>query len=180
MRRRSLLLALITAPLASAAFAGSAPAASTGIFDSIDGGKLDLADYRGGPVLVVNTASRCYFTPQYDALQAVWDKYRDRGLTVVGIPSDSFRQELANNQEVKEFCEANFSIDFPMSTMVDVTGPKAHPFYVWAHEQGYAPKWNFYKILLDADGNIVSSFGTFTKPDSPAVTAAIEAQLPRS
>ena len=180
MKRRSLLLAMMAAPLARTAFAASPPAPSTWIFNSIDGGPLDLAAYRGGPVLVVNTASRCYFTSQYDALQALWDKYRDRGLTVVGIPSDSFKQELADNKAVKDFCEANFSIDFPMSTMVEVTGPKAHPFYVWANAQGYAPKWNFYKLLLDGDGAIVASFGTFTDPDAPAVTAAIEAQLPKS
>jgi glutathione peroxidase len=175
MRRRSLLLAFLAAPLAGAAFAGS-----PWVFNAIDGGRLDLADYRGGPVLVVNTASRCFYTSQYDGLQALWDTYRERGLTVVGIPSDSFKQELASNEEVKDFCEANFSIDFPMSTVVEVTGPDAHPFYAWAREQGYAPRWNFYKLLLDGEGNIVESFGTFTNPDAPKVTEAIEARLPRS
>jgi glutathione peroxidase len=177
MHRRTLLLALLALPLARAALAGS-PAGGTTVFPSIDGGTLDLADFRGGPVLVVNTASRCGSTPQYDALQALWERYRDRGLTVVGVPSPSFGQELGTAAAVKEFCEFNFAIDFPMTGLVEVRGPEAHPFYVWAGARGYAPDWNFYKLLLDADGRIVGAWDRFTAPDDPQLVAAIEALLP--
>ena len=134
LHRRSVILALLAAPLARAAFAAS-PAASWS-FPSIDGGTLDLADFRGGPVLVVNTASRCGSTPQYDGLQALWERYRDRGLTVVGVPSKSFGQELDSAAAVKDFCEVNFAIDFPMTGLVAVTGPDAHPFYVLGRQAG--------------------------------------------
>ena len=175
LHRRSVILALLAAPLARAAFAAS-PAASWS-FPSIDGGTLDLADFRGGPVLVVNTASRCGSTPQYDGLQALWERYRDRGLTVVGVPSKSFGQELDSAAAVKDFCEVNFAIDFPMTGLVAVTGPDAHPFYVWAARQGQAPTWNFHKILLDGDGAIVAGFDRSTEPDDPDLVAAIEALL---
>ena len=177
MHRRSLLLALLAAPLAGAARAGS-PAGSPLVFPSIDGGTLDLAAFRGGPVLVVNTASRCTNTPQYDGLQALWERYRDRGLTVVGMPSRSFGQELDSAQAVKAFCELNFAIDFPMTGLVEVRGPGAHPFFVLAAAQGYAPQWNFHKLLLDREGRIVAQFDTQTEPDDPKLVAAIEALLP--
>jgi glutathione peroxidase len=176
LHRRSLILALLAAPLARVASAAS-PTGQAWVFPSIDGGTLDLADFRGGPVLVVNTASRCGFTPQFDGLQALWDRYRGRGLTVVGVPSNSFRQELDSAEAVKDFCEVNFAIDFPMTGIVEVTGEAAHPFYRWAADQGRAPEWNFHKLLLDADGAIVGAFGTRTEPDDPALIAAIEALL---
>lgn len=147
-------------------------------FKSIDGGAIDLAAYRSGPVLVVNTASRCGFVGQLDGLQALQDRYGARGLTVVGVPSNSFRQELGSEAEVKEFCEVNFGISFPMTELVAVTGASAHPFYAWARDQGVAPSWNFHKILLDGEGRIVGSFGTVVSPDSPRLVAAIEALLP--
>jgi glutathione peroxidase len=149
-------------------------------FPSIDGGELDLADYRGGPVVVVNTASLCSHTPQFAGLQALWERYRDRGLTVVGVPSQSFGQELGTAGEVKDFCEANFAVDFPMTEIVAVRGPEAHPFFAWAQSQGAGPTWNFHKILLDDEGRIVGSFGSAVEPDAPEFVLAIEAQLPRS
>jgi glutathione peroxidase len=176
MDRRSLLVALLAAPLARAAFGGS-PTGAT-VFASIDGGELDLADFRGGPVLVVNTASRCSFTPQYDELQALWERYRDRGLTVVGVPSPSFGQELGSAAEVRDFCEMNFALDFPMTGLVEVTGPEAHPFYALAAAQGFAPDWNFHKILLDGEGRMVAGFDRFTAPEAPELIRAIEALLP--
>ena len=124
---------------------------------------LDLADFRDGPVLLVNTASRCGFTPQFDGLQALWERYRGRGLTVVGVPSNSFKQELDSATKVKDFCEVNFAIDFPMTGLVEVIGPDAHPFYRWAAEQGRAPAWNFHKLLLDRDGRIVAGFDSYTR-----------------
>jgi glutathione peroxidase len=176
LHRRSLILALIAAPLAWTAQAAS-PTSPSSVFPSIDGGTLDLADFRGGPVLIVNTASRCGFTPQFDGLQALWERYRGRGLTVVGVPSKSFGQELDSAAAVKDFCEVNFAIDFPMTGLVEVTGPQAHPFYLWAAEQGRAPTWNFHKVLLDGDGNIVAGFDQFTEPDDPDLIAAIEPLL---
>jgi glutathione peroxidase len=176
MDRRSFMLALFAAPLA--ARAGS-PGGPSWVFPSIDGGTLDLAAFHGGPVLVVNTASRCSSTPQYDGLQALWERYRDRGLTVVGVPSRSFGQELDSAAAVKEFCEVNFAIDFPMTGLVAVTGAEAHPFYVWAAGQGQAPNWNFHKILLDGEGRIAGGFDRGTEPDDPALIAAIEPLLPR-
>ena len=119
-------------------------------------------------MLVVNTASRCGFTGQYDGLQALYDRYRDRGLTVVGVPSRSFGQELASDGEVKDFCEVNFAINFPMTGLVEVTGPNAHPFYAWAKAQGVAPMWNFHKILLDGEGRIAADFGALTGPSRPS------------
>lgn len=178
--RRRLSLALLLVPLAGPAAATSAGvAAGPWVFPSIDGGTLDLADYRGGPVLVVNTASRCGSTPQYDGLQALWDTYRDRGLTVVGVPSRSFGQELDSAGAVKAFCEVNFAIDFPMTGLVEVAGPSAHPFYAWAAAQGFAPTWNFHKLLLDANGRIVAGYDRSVEPDDPALRAAIEAHLTR-
>jgi glutathione peroxidase len=180
MRRRSVLVAVVAGGLAMA-LPGKGTAGSEGsggfVFD--DRRRRDRpAAYRGGPVLVVNTASRCGFTGQYDGLQALWDGYRDRGLTVLGVPSDSFRQELGSAAEVADFCEVNFGIDFPMTDLVEVTGPGAHPFYAWAAAQGVAPSWNFHKILLDGEGRIVADYGARIGPAAPGLIAAIEALLP--
>jgi glutathione peroxidase len=174
MDRRSFLAALLVAPFAARA---ATEAEGRFVFASIDGGTLDLAAFRGGPVLVVNTASFCRFTPQYEALQALWDRYRARGLTVVGVPSQSFGQELDSNGEVEEFCEVNFSITFPMSELVEVTGAQAHPFYAWARAQGVDPSWNFHKILLDGEGRIVADFAPSVDPDAPELVGAIEKLL---
>ena len=164
--RRSVILALLAAPLARAAFAAS-PAASWS-FPSIDGGTLDLADFRGGPVLVVNTASRCGSTPQYDGLQALWERYRDRGLTVVGVPSKSFGQELDSAAAVKDFCEVNFAIDFPMTGLVAVTGPDAHPFYaLGGRSRARRRPGTSTRSCSTATARIVAGFDRSTEPDDP-------------
>lgn len=153
------------------------------VFPGIDGGFLRLAEFSGRPVLVVNTASRCGFTYQYDGLQALYDRYRARGLVVLGVPSDDFGgQELASEAEVKSFCAVNFSIDFPMTAITRVRGDGAHPFYAWAAGElgpDKTPRWNFHKYLVGPDGALVSAFGTRTEPDAPEVVAAIEALLPQ-
>ena len=124
-------------------------------FGSIDGGTLDMDDWRGRPVLVVNTASLCGFTLQYDGLQALYDRYRDAGLVVLAVPSDDFRQELASDAKVKEFCALNFSLTLPMTEITHVKGAKAHPFYRWlADSEGFVPSWNFNKVLLAPDGTV--------------------------
>ncbi|RXV61232.1 glutathione peroxidase [Roseovarius sp. A46] len=150
----------------------------TAPFDSIDGGALRLSDWAGRPVLVVNTASRCGFTPQYDGLQALYDRYRDRGLVVLAVPSDDFRQELSSEAEVKEFCEVNFGLDIPMTTITHVRGAEAHPFYAsLAAETGFAPTWNFNKVLVAPDGRVAGTWGSMTRPLSGAITRQIEMLL---
>jgi glutathione peroxidase len=146
-------------------------------FGSIDGGALDLERYRGQPVLVVNTASRCSFTPQYDGLQELYDTYRDRGLVVLAVPSNDFRQELGSEAEVKDFCELNFDLDLPMTTITHVTGSQAHPFYRWLADQGFSPSWNFNKALIAPDGSFVEGWGAATRPMSAAITSQVETLL---
>lgn len=151
-------------------------------FENIEGGALPLAQFAGRPVLLVNTASMCGFTPQYEALQDVWEQYRDRGLVVLGVPSDDFgRQEYKTSGEIKTFCEITYGIDFPMTEKVKVRGPDAHPYYQWVRSQGVLkmPRWNFHKHVIDADGNLVEWFASTTAPDSRKVTAIIEKLLPR-
>lgn len=156
-----------------------AQAAAAGFtFPSIDGGEIDLADWRGQPVLVVNTASRCGFTPQYDGLQALYDRYRDQGLVVLAVPSNDFRQELSSNEDVKDFCEVNFGLDIPMTTITPVLGQGAHPFYRWLRDEaGFAPRWNFNKVLIAPDGSVAATFGSNARPLSRPVISAITAFL---
>jgi glutathione peroxidase len=162
-------LSLVAAPaLAAASFS----------FASIDGGELSLDAWKGHPVLVVNTASQCGFTPQYDDLQAVYDTYKDRGLVVLAVPSDDFNQELATEKDVKDFCAVNFNLTLPMTEITHVKGRDAHPFYAWVKQQtGFVPAWNFNKILIDADGTVAATFGSFVKPTSARITKPIEAML---
>jgi glutathione peroxidase len=176
--------------LAAAAVMAVSPAAQGGSkdgftfeFEAIEGGKLPLSQFAGRPVLVVNTASQCGFTPQYDALQAVWAKYRERGLVVLAVPSNDFGgQEPGSEAEIKQFCEVNFNIDFPMTTKQVVSGPGAHPFYRWiAAELGavQVPRWNFYKYLIAPDGGIAGAWPSTVKPDESRIVQAIEKLLPR-
>ncbi|MFN6951484.1 MAG: glutathione peroxidase [Albidovulum sp.] len=157
-----------------AAFAGPPDAH----FASIDGGRLSLKDWAGRPVLVVNTASLCGFTPQYEGLQKLYDAYRDRGLVVLAVPSDDFRQELGSNSEVKQFCELTYGLDLPMTEITHVRGAEAHPFYAWLREEkGFVPAWNFNKVLISGDGEVVATFGSTVGPLSRKLTGAIEALL---
>ena len=151
-------------------------------FTSINGTQLSLGEFAGKLLLVVNTASRCGFTPQYDQLQALWEKYRDQGLVVLGVPSNDFgRQELDSSAAIKEFCSVNFAIDFPMTERSLVKGEAAHPFYLWAAEQvGRAgrPRWNFHKYLIGPEGQMIDWYSSMTGPDSEKMRQAIEANLP--
>ncbi|SLN43511.1 Hydroperoxy fatty acid reductase gpx1 [Roseivivax jejudonensis] len=150
-------------------------------FPSIDGGTIDSADWSGRPVLVVNTASRCAFTDQYAALQDLYDRYRDSGLVVLAVPSNDFRQELGSEAEVKEFCEMTFGLDLPMTTITSVRGDEAHPFYRWlAETEGFAPSWNFNKVLIDGTGRVAGTWGSTQRPLSSEITSRIEALLPKS
>ncbi len=151
-------------------------------FDSIDGGALPLEQYRGKVLLVVNTASQCGFTRQYGGLQDLWTAYKDRGLVVLGVPSNDFGgQEPGTEAQIKEFCEVNFGIDFPMTEKESVSGNGAHPFYVWARDElgaGAAPRWNFHKYLVDTTGALVGGFASGVEPDSAELRGAIEPLLP--
>ena len=170
-----------TAQAATPQPAGTGPAHQFS-FTSIDGEPMSMSDFAGKAVLVVNTASRCGFTPQYDALQSVWETYRDRGLVVLGVPSNDFGgQEPGTEAEIKSFCETNFSVDFPMTEKQTVVGAGAHPFYRWAAEAGgadKAPSWNFHKYLIGPDGGFVAAIPTRVSPTDPQAIALIEQALP--
>ena len=173
MHRRSFITALMALP-----FVTRAQAATGFAFDSIDGGRYDMADWRGQPVLVVNTASLCGYAGQYDDLQALHEEFGPRGLVVLAVPSNDFRQELASDAEVAEFCELNFNLTLPMTTITSVRGASAHPFFQWLRASyGFEPGWNFNKVLLDRDGQMVQSFGSNTRPTGARMRREIEALL---
>ena len=145
--------------------------------ESINGEIIKLKDYQNKVILIVNTASYCGFTKQYEDLQDLWDKYKSRGLIVLGVPSNSFNQEKKNNSEVKEFCEVNFDINFPLTTITEVKGSDAHEIFKWAENnfgKSAIPKWNFHKILINKQGNVEETYASFTKPTSNKIINKIE------
>ena len=147
---------------------------------SISGNTLDLNTYRNKVILLVNTASYCGFTNQYEDLQLLWDQYKDKGLIVLGVPSNSFNQEKKDNKEVKEFCEVNFNINFPLTAITNVKGDDAHELFKWAKKNygnSAIPKWNFYKILINKEGKIEETFSSLTKPTSKKIIKKIESLL---
>jgi glutathione peroxidase len=146
-------------------------------FVSIEGEPMPLAQWRGRPLLVVNTASFCGFTGQYAGLQALHERYGPRGLVVIGVPSNDFRQEHEDNAAIRRFCEMEFGVDFPLATLSRVTGREAHPFYRWAAAASGPPRWNFHKYLVDRTGRIVGAWGARTTPESPELIGAIEGAL---
>jgi glutathione peroxidase len=179
---KRLLSLFVTVSLALAAGPATAgESAHDFAFTSIEGEPLPLTSFEGKALLVVNTASLCGYTPQYAGLQQVWERYRGRGLVVLGVPSNDFGgQEPGSEAEIKEFCEVNFDIDFPLTEKEHVVGPEAHPFYPWAAEQlgaAAAPRWNFHKYIVARDGRLVAWFPTATEPTAPEVAEAIEAAL---
>tara|TARA_B100000965_G_C19342742_1_gene648183 strand:+ start:204 stop:752 length:549 start_codon:yes stop_codon:yes gene_type:complete len=147
---------------------------------SIDDKIINLEEFSNKAVLLVNVASYCGFTKQYDDLQKLWDTYKDKGLIVLGVPSNSFNQEKDSNDEIKKFCEVNFGINFPMTSIFDVKGDNAHQIYKWA-KKNYGntavPKWNFHKILIDKNGKVFDTFASFTKPMSKKIINAVEKVL---
>ena len=145
--------------------------------NSISGKLIDLKEYKNKVILVVNTASYCGFTKQYDGLQSLWEKYNSKGLIVLGVPSDSFNQEKKTNKDVKEFCDVNFNISFPLTQIVKVKGEKAHPVYKWAKKNfgnSAVPKWNFHKILINKEGKVQNTYSSLTKPMSNKIISEIE------
>tara|TARA_B100001250_G_C19721320_1_gene753961 strand:+ start:564 stop:1136 length:573 start_codon:yes stop_codon:yes gene_type:complete len=147
---------------------------------SIDGKDIDLNKYKEKVILLVNVASYCGFTKQYTDLQNLWEKYQDKGFVVIGVPSNSFNQEKNTEKEIKNFCDVNFNINFPMTSIFDVKGENAHELYKWAklnYGKSTIPKWNFHKILINKEGNIVDTFLSFTSPVSKKIINKIEEVL---
>ena len=147
---------------------------------SIDGKNINLKDFKNKVILLVNVASYCGFTKQYKDLQVLWETYKENGLIVLGIPSQSFGQEKNNEKEIKDFCEVNFNITFPLTSIYDVKGDNAHDIYKWAkinYGRSAIPKWNFHKILINKDGKIEHTFSSFVKPESKKIILKIESLL---
>ena len=147
-------------------------------FRDLDGSTLNLSEYKGKVIVVVNVASQCGFTNQYEDMQDLWEKYQSKGLIMLGIPSNDFgKQEPGSSEDIKSFCEAKFGISFPMTEKVSVKGAAAHPFYVWArenHGKSAIPKWNFHKIIINKDGKISETFSSITNPSSKKFIKALE------
>ena len=149
-------------------------------FNSIDGNSIKLDEYKNQIIVVVNVASRCGYTPQYEDLQKLWTNYKKMGLVVIGVPTNNFKQEPGSNEEIKNFCETSFGIDFPMTKKMDVIGKDAHPFFKWAkknHGISAIPKWNFHKIIIGKDGKVMDTFASFTKPSSSKFIKIIEEEI---
>jgi glutathione peroxidase len=179
-------LVCVSPVMAASADAGAVvPAADrgapllTGTYDRLDGTRINLASLRGRVVMVVNTASHCGFTPQYSGLEAVWKSRRADGVTVLGVPSRDFKQELPTDGQVAKFCKLNFGVTFPMLHVAKVTGPKAIPLFrglaapSWSHQ----PDWNFNKYLVDRKGRVAMRFPSAITPDAPEMTRAVNALL---
>jgi glutathione peroxidase len=178
MNWHTLRTAIFGAALAATPAATPVGAATDFSFASIDGGTIDLGAFQGRPVLVVNTASMCGFAGQFDDLQSLQDKYASRGLVVLAVPSNDFNQELASGAEVKEYCAVNFDLTLPMTEITHVKGAEAHPFYAWLRDQhGFTPGWNFNKVLIGPDGELVATWGAMTKPNSKSIVSKIEPLL---
>lgn len=177
---KNLLGLLCLGCVASAAHADGKTAYDFSL-EAIDGSPMPLTHYQGKVLLVVNTASECGFTPQYEGLETLYETYKDQGFVIIGVPSNEFGgQEPGSNDDIKTFCESRYHITFPMAGKTVATGDEAHPFYRWVKsELGMlsAPKWNFHKYLIGRHGEALDYFHSTTKPDSNALKNAIEAAL---
>jgi glutathione peroxidase len=175
------IAAMVAAAAPAAAQAPKATSAHDFSMTRIDGKPLPLSQFKGKVILVVNTASMCGFTPQYEGLQSLQNRYAKQGFTVIGVPSGDFMgQEYGSNAEIKQFCETKFGINFPMTEKSVVKGAQAAPFYRWAKATLPAdnePKWNFHKFLVGKDGKLIAGFGSKVTPESPEMKRAIEAAL---
>ena len=149
-------------------------------FPSIDGGTLILSNFRGSVILIVNTASKCGFTDQFEGLQSLWERYQDSGLMVIGVPSNDFFQEPGDDVQIRNFCRLRYNVDFPITAKTHVVSEKAHPFYVWAEQQlgpDSVPRWNFHKLLINSQGQLVKWFSSQTPPEAKELTDAIDKLL---
>jgi len=148
-------------------------------FKGLDGNQINLKDYDDKVIVVVNVASRCGYTPQYNDLQKLYTEYKDE-IVVIGVPTNNFKQEPKNNAEIKKFCETNFGVTFPMSEKTDVIGSNAHAFFKWAkknHGIAAIPKWNFHKIIIGKNGKVADTFASFTKPTSKKFLNVIKKEI---
>ena len=146
-------------------------------FKDIEGKNIKLSDFKNKVIVVVNVASRCGFTNQYDDLQTLWTTYQNKGLIIVGVPTNDFKQEPGSNSDIKNFCETNFNISFPMTEKINVVGSNSHPFFQWAKEnygKAAVPKWNFHKIIIGKDGKIADTFSSITNPSSKRFINSID------
>ena len=161
--------------------AGASAAGGTAFdftMEAIEGGPLDLGTFRGRPMLVVNTASFCGYTGQYAGLEKLHERYGPKGLVVLGVPSQDFNQESGDAKTIKQFCDANYDVQFPMTTLAHVRGAQAAPLFAFlAQHGGGPPRWNFHKYLVSRDGRSVRGFATQTGPDARDLVQAIEAAL---
>ncbi len=149
-------------------------------FQSINGELIELSAYKDKVIVLVNVASRCGFTNQYDDLQNLWTNYKNKGLVVIGVPTNDFKQEPASNADIKDFCEQNFNVNFPMTEKINVLGENAHPFYKWAKDnfgKSAIPKWNFHKIIIGKNGKVVDTFASITKPSSKRFIKLINTEI---
>ena len=150
-------------------------------FKDLDGSTLSLSEYEGKVIVVVNVASQCGFTSQYEDMQEIWERYQKKGVVILGVPSNDFgEQEPGSSKEIKNFCEAKFGITFPMTEKVSVKGDNAHPFYQWAkenHGKSAVPKWNFHKIVIGKKGKVYDTFASITKPSSKRFISSLEINL---
>jgi glutathione peroxidase len=158
----------------------SRPTAYAFSFPGLGGGMVRLMEHSGKPILIVNTASHCGYTPQYAGLQELWTRFKDRGLLILGVPSNDFGgQEPGGSAEIEKTTSGHYGVTFPIAAKAEVRGPSAHPFYRWAAAErpGDSPRWNFHKFLIGRDGRIVASFSSQTDPADPRLIAAIEKEL---
>lgn len=147
-------------------------------FTTLQGDKINLCDYQDKPILVVNTASKCGFTPQFESLEGLYSNYKDKGLLVVGFPSNDFRQEYSSDKQIGDFCKMTYSVKFPMITKTSVTGANANPFYKQlAGKTGQAPSWNFFKYVVMPGGKEVYAYSSDVRPDAPEIMSKIKAGL---
>ena len=145
--------------------------------ESITGDNINLSEYKDKVVLLVNTASKCGFTPQYAGLQKLYDRYKADGFVVLGVPSNDFNQELGNDAEVKDFCEIRYGVNFPLTSIQKIKGNDAHPLYKWISEEASViaqPRWNFHKFLIGKNGEIINWFSSMTSPSSSGFITQIE------
>ena len=172
------LLAALLLALLPAIAGGACPDLLKHSYTSLQGKPVNLCDYESRPILVVNTASKCGYTPQFEKLEAMNKRYGGRGLVVLGFPSNDFNQELATNKEIAEFCKLTYFVEFPMIEKGSVTGPGANPFYrQLAAAAGEAPQWNFHKYLIAPDGKTVYSFRTQVEPDGRDIMSKLTPML---
>jgi glutathione peroxidase len=179
LNRRTVLTAALAATAASRAFADSGMSRISAYafsFPALSGDDIHLAAFTGKPLLVVNTASLCGYTPQYAGLQELWSEFRERGLTIIGVPSNDFGgQEPGGTSEISETAHHQYGVTFPIAAKAVVVGPKAHPFYKWAAQArpGQVPRWNFHKYLIGRDGYIAEVFASAVEPSDTRVKTAV-------